>query len=145
MQHEPDQPPEKIRPTGRQDLSEGTPIVKSAWSHVQTGPILLVVISVSILVGAVVFGLVARSTRGPVRRLTAAVEHVTDTKDFGPISIGYVAGDLASLAGAFNELLRSVSRTRERQSARRRRGPRVAHTAHQPDHERGAARLEPAG
>ncbi|GAA3567070.1 HAMP domain-containing sensor histidine kinase [Microlunatus spumicola] len=78
--------------------------------------ILLLVIGASILAAAVISGFVARSSLRPVRQLTAAVEHVTDTKDFQPISVRYVAGDLATLAAAFNQLLRSVTRMRERQS-----------------------------
>jgi two-component system sensor histidine kinase MprB len=78
--------------------------------------ILLLVVAVSILAAAVVSGFVARSGLRPVRQLTAAVEHVTDTKDFRPVAIRYVAGDLATLAAAFNQLLRTVARTRERQS-----------------------------
>lgn len=78
--------------------------------------ILFFVIVGSILAAAVVSGFVARSSLRPVRQLTAAVEHVADTKDFQPIAIRYVAGDLATLANAFNQLLRSVRRMRERQS-----------------------------
>ena len=78
--------------------------------------ILLCVILASIIAAAVVSGFVARSSLRPVRQLTAAVEHVTDTRDFQPIAIRYVAGDLATLAAAFNSLLRTVGRMRERQS-----------------------------
>ena len=78
--------------------------------------ILLCVILASIAAAAVVSGFVARSSLRPVRQLTAAVEHVTDTRDFQPVAIRYVAGDLATLAAAFNSLLRTVARTRERQS-----------------------------
>jgi len=78
--------------------------------------ILLLVIGFSILAGALVSGAVARSSLSPVRDLTAAVEHVADTKDFQPIAARYVAGDLATLAAAFNQLLRTVSGMRERQA-----------------------------
>ena len=78
--------------------------------------ILLCVMAASILAAAVVSGFVARSSLRPVRQLTAAVEHVTDTRDFQPVAIRYVAGDLAVLAAAFNQLLRSVARMRERQA-----------------------------
>ncbi|RYZ29258.1 MAG: hypothetical protein EOP01_05680, partial [Propionibacteriaceae bacterium] len=43
--------------------------------------ILLCVIAAGILAAAVISGFVARSSLRPVRQLTAAVEHVTDTKD----------------------------------------------------------------
>ena len=78
--------------------------------------ILLCVIAAGVLAAAVVSAFVARSSLRPVRQLTAAVEHVTDTKDFQPVSIRYVAGDLATLAAAFNQLLRSIGRMRERQA-----------------------------
>ena len=78
--------------------------------------ILLCVSAAGILAAFAVSFFVARSSLRPVRQLTAAVEHVADTKDFQPISIRYVAGDLSVLAGAFNQLLRSISRMRERQS-----------------------------
>ncbi|MGI3785409.1 MAG: sensor histidine kinase [Janthinobacterium lividum] len=78
--------------------------------------ILLLVVASSILAAAVVSAFVAHSALRPVRQLTAAVEHVTDTKDFQPVAVRYAAGDLATLAGAFNQLLRSISRMRERQA-----------------------------
>ena len=78
--------------------------------------ILLCVILASIAAAAVVSGFVARSSLRPVRQLTAAVEHVTDTRDFQPIAIRYAKGDLATLAAAFNSLLRTIGRMRERQS-----------------------------
>jgi two-component system sensor histidine kinase MprB len=78
--------------------------------------ILFFVVLASIVAAAVISVFVARSGLRPVRQLTAAVEHVTDTRDFRPVSIRYVAGDLATLAGAFNQLLRSIGRMRERQS-----------------------------
>ena len=78
--------------------------------------ILLCVVLASIVAAAVVSGFVARSSLRPVRQLTEAVEHVTDTRDFQPVAIRYVAGDLATLATAFNSLLRTVTRMRERQS-----------------------------
>lgn len=78
--------------------------------------ILLCVIAAGILVAAVACGFVARSSLRPVRQLTAAVEHVAHTKDFQPVAVRHAAGDLATLAGAFNQLLRSVGEMRERQA-----------------------------
>lgn len=78
--------------------------------------ILTLVIVASILAAAVVAGFVARSSLSPVRDLTAAVEHVADTKDFQPIAARYVSGDLATLAAAFNQLLRVIGSMRERQT-----------------------------
>lgn len=78
--------------------------------------ILLCVVVAGALAAGVVSFFVARSSLRPVRQLAAAVEHVADTNDFQPISTRYAAGDLSVLAGAFNQLLRSISRMRERQS-----------------------------
>lgn len=74
------------------------------------------VIALNVLASAAVADVVARAGLRPVRQLTAAVEHATDTKDFQPIAARYAAGELATLAAAFNSLLRSVARMRERQS-----------------------------
>ena len=78
--------------------------------------ILFVVCGISVLAAAVVTGFVARSALRPVRQLTAAVQHVTDTKDFQPISINYGRGDLSVLSASFNQLLRTLAQSRERQS-----------------------------
>ena len=78
--------------------------------------ILLLVMAGSIVAATAISAFVARSSLAPVRHLTAAVVHVADTKDFQPIAARYVAGDLATLAAAFNQLLRTVSGMRERQS-----------------------------
>ncbi len=56
------------------------------------------------------------AARGPVSRLAAEVLHAADTLDLQPISACYVANELAPLASAFNQLLRSVSRMREQQA-----------------------------
>jgi two-component system sensor histidine kinase MprB len=77
--------------------------------------ILFLVVATSILAAAGASFFVARAGLRPVRELAATVEQVAETRDFQPIAIGYVAGDLATLAGAFNQLLRSVSQMRERQ------------------------------
>src|SRR3954470_24456739 len=78
--------------------------------------IALGVSAASLLASVVLAGFVSRSALRPVRQLTMAVEHVTDTKDFQPIAVRYAGGDLAILARAFNGLLRSVARMRERQA-----------------------------
>ena len=78
--------------------------------------IVLLVVLGSIVAAAVISGLVARIGLRPVRALTAAVKHVTETKDFRPIAIDYAAGDLATLTTAFNQMLRSLDSMRERQS-----------------------------
>ncbi len=78
--------------------------------------ILLLVLVASVLAAAVISGFVARSGLRPVRQLTEAVEHVADTRDFQPVAVRYVSGDLSTLAKAFNQLLRSVAQMRERQA-----------------------------
>ena len=78
--------------------------------------ILLCVCVLSVLAAAIVAAVVARSALRPVRDLTAAVRHVTDTNDLQPISIRYDTGDLATLAGSFNLMLKSLGRERERQT-----------------------------
>jgi two-component system, OmpR family, sensor histidine kinase MprB len=78
--------------------------------------IVLCVILASMLGAGVAGFFVARSALRPVRDLTAAVQHVTDTKDFQPIAIKYAFGDLAVLAASFNQLLRSITKMRERQA-----------------------------
>ena len=78
--------------------------------------VVLCVVAASFLAAMIIAAFVTRSALRPVGQLTAAVEHVTDTKDFQPIAVRYDSGNLATLAGAFNGLLRSISRMRERQA-----------------------------
>jgi len=75
--------------------------------------ILPVVGSVSVLAAAALVG--SRAKR-PVRQLTNAIEHVIDTKDFQPVTVRHATGEVATLAAAFNELLRTLARMRERQT-----------------------------
>ena len=57
---------------------------------------------------------VARSSLRPVRQLSAAVEHVTLTDDLTPVVVTG-SDDLTRLADAFNQMLRSVASSRQRQ------------------------------
>jgi two-component system, OmpR family, sensor histidine kinase MprB len=68
-----------------------------------------------VIVAAVVGASVARSSLRPVRELSEAVEHVTATKELDPIKIE-ASGDLAMLAESFNQMLRSLNSSRERQA-----------------------------
>jgi two-component system, OmpR family, sensor histidine kinase MprB len=68
-----------------------------------------------VIIAAVVGAYVARSSLRPVRELSAAVEHVTVTKELTPITIN-ATGDIAVLAESFNEMLRSLASSRERQA-----------------------------
>ena len=78
--------------------------------------ILLVVCALSVFASALVAAQVARSALRPVRELTQAVEHVTNTNDLTPVSVRYATGDLAFLAASFNLMLRSLTSNRERQT-----------------------------
>ena len=57
----------------------------------------------------------ARSSLRPVRQLSAAVEQITATTELAPIEID-ATGDLARLADSFNQMLRSLNSSRERQA-----------------------------
>ncbi|WP_425561278.1 sensor histidine kinase [Microlunatus panaciterrae] len=83
-------------------------ILSSLW-------VVLIIFGVSgVVVAAAAGATVARSSLRPVRTLTRAVEHVTETDDLAPIA---VTGDdeLSRLAEAFNLMLRSLASSRERQ------------------------------
>lgn len=82
-----------------------------------TERLIVLLVILSSMIGAGVAGFfVARTALRPVRELTAAVQHVTDTKDFQPIAIKYAFGDLSVLAASFNQLMRAITRMRERQA-----------------------------
>jgi two-component system, OmpR family, sensor histidine kinase MprB len=84
-------------------------ILSSLW-------LALIIFGVSgVIVAAVVGVTVARSSLRPVRQLSAAVEHVTATKELIPIEID-ATGDIAVLAESFNQMLRSLASSRERQA-----------------------------
>jgi two-component system sensor histidine kinase MprB len=75
----------------------------------------LFLVGVGGIVSAAIIGLaVARSALIPVRRLSAAAEHIARTDELKPIE---VTGDdeLASLASSFNDMLASLAASRERQ------------------------------
>ena len=78
--------------------------------------IALLVVLASLVGAALAGGLVARSGLRPVRELTTAVQHVAETRDFQPVVVGHVSGELAVLAASFNQLLRTIARMRERQA-----------------------------
>jgi two-component system, OmpR family, sensor histidine kinase MprB len=75
----------------------------------------LFLVGVGGIVSAAIIGLaVARSALIPVRRLSAAAEHIARTDELKPIE---VTGDdeLASLASSFNDMVASLAASRERQ------------------------------
>jgi two-component system, OmpR family, sensor histidine kinase MprB len=75
----------------------------------------LFLVGVGGIVSAAIIGLaVARSALMPVRRLSAAAEHIARTDELKPIE---VTGDdeLASLASSFNDMVASLAASRERQ------------------------------
>ena len=67
-----------------------------------------------VVLAGIVGAAVARSSLGPMRSLSLAVEHITRTEDLQPIEIT-AAGDIALLADAFNAMLRSLATSRDRQ------------------------------
>jgi two-component system sensor histidine kinase MprB len=69
-----------------------------------------------VIIAAIAGAYVARSSLRPVRELSAAVEHVTVTKELRPITINATSGDLAVLAESFNLMLQSLASSRERQA-----------------------------
>jgi two-component system sensor histidine kinase MprB len=75
----------------------------------------LFLVGIGGIVSAAIIGLaVARSALLPVRRLSAAAEHIARTDELKPIE---VTGDdeLASLASSFNDMVASLAASRERQ------------------------------
>jgi two-component system sensor histidine kinase MprB len=83
-------------------------ILSSLW-------LVLIIFGVSgVVIAAAAGATVARSSLRPVRQLSAAVERVTATKELVPISIS-ANGDIALLAESFNQMLRSLATSRERQ------------------------------
>ena len=69
-----------------------------------------------ILAAAVAGVLVGSSGLRPMRQLTEAMEHVTATQDYQPVSVRYAKGDLVTMAASFNLMLASLTKVRERQS-----------------------------
>ncbi len=68
-----------------------------------------------VVIAAIAGASVARSSLRPVRQLSEAVEHVTETTELSPIAIE-ASGDIAVLAESFNQMLRSLASSRERQT-----------------------------
>jgi two-component system sensor histidine kinase MprB len=78
------------------------------------GLVLLLVGAGGIVAAALIGLAVARSALRPVRRLSAAAEHIARTDELRPIPI---TGDdeLASLAASFNDMLAALAASRDRQ------------------------------
>ena len=83
-------------------------ILSSLWA------VLIIFGGTGVVVAAIVGITVARSSLRPVRQLSAAVEQITATTELAPIEID-ATGDLARLADSFNQMLRSLNSSRERQ------------------------------
>ncbi|HEX7211762.1 MAG TPA: HAMP domain-containing sensor histidine kinase [Propionibacteriaceae bacterium] len=84
-------------------------ILSSLW-------LVLIIFGVAgVIIAAVVGAYVARSSLRPVHELSAAVEHVTVTKELTPITIN-ATSDIAVLAESFNEMLESLASSRDRQA-----------------------------
>lgn len=79
------------------------------------GTVLLIVGGIGVVVAAIAGGMVARAGLRPVARLTEAAERVARTDDLRPIPV--IGGDeLARLTDAFNQMLRALAESRERQA-----------------------------
>lgn len=78
--------------------------------------VLLGISAAGVLAAAVAGFLVGQAGLRPMRQLTEAIGHVTETQDLQPVSVRYARGDLATLASSFNLMLAALNRTRERQS-----------------------------
>ncbi|MBA3265914.1 MAG: HAMP domain-containing histidine kinase [Nocardioidaceae bacterium] len=80
----------------------------------QMGVVLLFVGLGGIVAAGLIGAAVARSSLMPVRRMSAAAEHIARTHELTPID---VTGDdeLASLATSFNDMLASLAASRDRQ------------------------------
>jgi two-component system sensor histidine kinase MprB len=84
-------------------------ILSSLW-------LVLIIFGVAgVIIAAVAGAYVARSSLRPVRELSAAVGHVTVTKELTPITIN-ATSDIAVLAESFNEMLGSLASSRDRQA-----------------------------
>ena len=84
-------------------------ILSSLWL------VLIIFGGTGVVAAGMVGATVAHSSLRPVRQLADAVEYVTDTKELTPIKID-ATGDLAMLADSFNQMLRSLASSRERQT-----------------------------
>lgn len=91
------------RPLAATDL-----ILRSLWV------VLVIFGAVAIFLAGVVGSAVARSGLRPVRRLTDAVEQVAATDDLAPIAVSG-RDELSRLADSYNRMVRSLSRSRDRQ------------------------------
>ena len=78
--------------------------------------VLIAISAAGVLSAGIAGAFVGLSGLRPMRQLTEAVEHVTATQDLQPVSVPYARGDLAVLAGSFNLMLLSLTKTRERTS-----------------------------
>ena len=78
------------------------------------GLVLLLVGGCGIVAAGAIGLVVARSSLRPVRRLSAAADHVARTEELTPIRITG-NDELASLATSFNKMLTALSASRERQ------------------------------
>jgi two-component system sensor histidine kinase MprB len=73
--------------------------------------VLLVVAAIGIALAALLGWFVARTTVAPVRRLTAAAEHVAATNDLAAVIDETRRDELGSLARSFNAMLRALDGT----------------------------------
>ncbi|HPU12705.1 MAG TPA: HAMP domain-containing sensor histidine kinase [Aeromicrobium sp.] len=94
-------------------------IAQSMESTQQTLDRLIRVLILCSLAGVIVAGVagwaVANNGLRPVRRLTAAAEHVAATRDLTPIAVSGKEDELTRLTRAFNEMLTALAETLQRE------------------------------
>jgi two-component system sensor histidine kinase MprB len=100
---------------GRYALVLGRPLEPTNAILSSTWLVLLIFGGAGVALAALVGASVARSSLRPVRQLSAAVERVTETKVLAPITLN-ASGDIAVLAESFNQMLKSLASSRERQA-----------------------------
>ena len=86
-------------------------------STLATLRIILVTVMIGGLAIAIILGLtVARATLRPVKRLTAAAEHVAATQQLDALVVGEADDELGRLATAFNRMLGALGASRHQQA-----------------------------
>ncbi len=94
-------------------------LAQSMESTQQTLDRLLRVLVICTLAGMIVAGVagwaVANNGLRPVRRLTAATEHVAATRDLTPIAVSGKEDELTRLTQSFNEMLTALDQTLQRE------------------------------
>jgi two-component system, OmpR family, sensor histidine kinase MprB len=114
---------------GNMALQVARPLTETNAVISDMGLALLATALVGVLVAAVLGFIVARAALRPVRRLTAAVEDVTETRDLSRRIETTGNDEVGRLAGSFNEMLEALD---ESQRAQRRLAADAGHELRTP-------------